>query len=146
MAIKAEQYGRSKGGFYFNDVDAITSDIIGIHSIEVKAGGSVDSIQANYLLADGSTYAAPRHGGRGGHPNSFTLDADEHIFKVEGNVGGVIDQLTFYTINKAGQQRKHGPYGNEYHAGTRFTHEGHIISFYGRAGNLLDCIGFYHQP
>lgn len=141
LAKIAATYGGSRGN-YFSDAEDMIGTIARIHSVTVRAGNQVDSIQVEYILADGSKYMAPRHGGRGGSPNRFTLDANEHIFKVEGKTNNIlVDQLTFHTINEAGRKRSYGPYGKT--GRIPFSYEGHIVSFHGGSGALLDRIGFY---
>ena len=73
--------------------------------LEIKL---IDSIQVTYRLKDGSTFAAPMHGGTGGSEYSFTLASGEKLTRMEGMTNGVlIDMLTFYSnLNNV-----YGPYG-----------------------------------
>lgn len=130
------------GGHSFDDVKNNVR-IIGIHSMIIRAGDQVDSIQVTYRLVDGSTWQAPRRGGGGGSENRIHFAADEHIYKIEGKTNNyIVDQLTFHIIDGNGTTRINGPYGR---TGQQvFSYEGHVVSFHGGAGSLVDRIGFYN--
>ena len=73
---KSDSYGGGGGGAW-DDVNKYNP--VGVRSITIRHGNHVDSLQVTYLLADGSTYMAPKHGGTGGSQSSFTLAQDEMI-------------------------------------------------------------------
>ena len=133
-------YG-GRGGNAFDD-GTNNVRIVGIRTVNIRAGNQVDSIQVDYVLADGSIFKAPLHGGEGGDRYSFTLGSGEYICKVEGKTNHtIVDQLTFHVRNAAGATKTYGPYGKT--GEDRFSKEGKIVAFHGGAGSLLDYIGFY---
>ena len=133
-------YG-GRGGMVFDD-GADNVHIVGIRTVNIRAGDQVDSIQVDYILGDGSTFKAPLRGGLGGDPYSFTLAPDEYIYKVVGKTNNyIVDQLTFHVKNKAGVTKTYGPYGKT--GDTPFSKVGKVVAFHGGAGDLLDRIGFY---
>ena len=140
LAKDPGSYG-GRGGSSFDDgTDNVR--IVGIRTVKIRAGDQVDSIQVDYVISDGSIWSSPRHGGWGGRYNSFTLESDEYIWKVEGKTNKhVVDQLTFHVKNAAGDSKSYGPYGRT--GNTPFSKEGKIVAFHGGAGGLLDRIGFY---
>ncbi len=148
MARQITQSGISGGGGGNSWDDGILTHspaIVGVKSINIHHGNQVDSIQVTYLLADGSTYAAPKHGGSGGSASSFTLAENEMIIRVEGKTNNVlVDQVTFITRTPDGTEHTHGPYGKT--GETPFFVEGYVVGFFGRAGNLLDGLGTYYLP
>ena len=142
---KSDSYGGSGGGAWDDDIRNYSPPIVGVRSITIRHGNQVDSLQVTYLLADGSTYTAPKHGGTGGSQSSFTLAQDEMIIRVEGKTNNtLVDQLTFVTRNSSGNITEYGPYGK---TGQKdFSVEGYVVGFFGRSGNLLDGLGFYYLP
>ena len=61
---------------------------------------------------------------------------------MEGKTNGqLVDQLTFTITSSSGSTRKVGPFGKT--GSTPFSVEGNVVAFFGRAGNLLDNVGFY---
>ena len=142
---KTKLFGGSGGSTWDDDINNHSPPIVGVSSIAVRHGNQVDSLQVTYLLADGNTYAAPKHGGTGGTASSFTLAEDEKIFRVAGKTNNtLVDQLTFFTRNSLGDEMKYGPYGKT--GETPFSVEGNVVGFYGRAGDLLDGLGIYYVP
>ena len=148
MARQIKQSGVSGGGGGSAWDDGVLSHspaIVGVKSINIRHGNQVDAIQVTYLLADGSTYTASKHGGSGGSGSSFTLAANEMIIRVEGKTNHVlVDQVTFITQTPDGNKHTHGPYGKT--GKTRFSIEGYVVGFFGRSGNLLDGLGAYYLP
>lgn len=142
---QSSNYGGSGGRAWDDNIYSHSPTIVGVRKIDIRHGNQVDGLQVTYLLADGSTYTAPRHGGSGGSPSSFTLAEDERIIRIEGKTNNaLVDQLTFITQNAAGEENVYGPYGKT--GRTPFSVEGYVVGFFGRAGNLLDAIGFYFLP
>ena len=137
--------GGNGGSAWDDDILAHSPAIVGVRSIAIRHGNQVDSLQVTYLLADGSSYTASKHGGGGGTPSSFTLAGDERIIRVEGKTNHtLVDQVTFITKNAAGIEKRYGPYGKT--GKTAFSIDGYVVGFYGRAGNLLDALGVYYLP
>ena len=146
MAVKSEIHGGTLGGSPWDDgILTHSPTIVGVHGIAIRHGNQVDSIQVTYLLADGSTYTANRHGGWGGTPSNFTLAEDEIIIRVEGKTNNcLVDQVTFISRKANGIENKYGPYGKT--GQTPFSIDGKVVGFCGRAGNLLDSLGVYYVP
>ena len=137
--------GGSGGSAWDDGILTHSPAIVGVKSVNIRHGNQVDSIQVTYLLADGTTYDAPKHGGSGGSLSSFTLADSEMIIRVEGKTNNVlVDQVTFVTQTADGRQNTHGPYGKT--GQTPYSVEGYIVGFFGRAGNLLDGLGAYYLP
>ena len=141
--ISSPTHGGS-GGTYFNDpISTHSPQIVGIRALRIRRGNQVDSIQATYILEDGATWVAPKHGGSGGSESYIQFDAGEFITRVDGKTNGtLVDQFTFTTEKADGTVRKYGPYGNT--GRTAFSVSGHVIGLLGRSGNLLDAIGFHY--
>ena len=134
MSSHSGSFGGS-GGSKFND------DIVGIRGMKIRHGNQVDSIQVTYILADGTIWEGPRHGGTGGSLSQFTLEEGEKLVKMEGKTNNaLVDQLTFHS-NKG---KKYGPYGKT--GQTSFSVEGELVTFFGSAGNLLDAISVRYNP
>ena len=116
-------------------------DMLKIVGMNIRHGNQVDSIQVVYKIGDGAPFDGPYHGGHGGSSTSFTLEEDEVLTKVEGSTNGVLlDQITFFTS----KGKKYGPYGTP--AREKFSIETkEIVAVFGRAGNLVDGIGFHYK-
>ena len=146
MARKIEKtkvFGGRGGSAWDDGILTHSPAIVGVRSISIRHGNQVDSIQVTYLLADGTTYTAGKHGGRGGSPSSFTLAEDEMITRIEGKTNNVlVDQVTFITKKADGTTKQYGPYGKT--GQTPFSVDGYVVGFHGRAGNLLDGLGVYY--
>ena len=142
--LMSQRIGGS-GGLGFDDgILSHSPTIVGIKEIWIRHGNQVDSLQAKYLLADGSTFVAGKHGGNGGTETHLQFADGERITEVRGDSNGVlVDQLTFVTTTSSGAQKVYGPYGRT--GITPFSVQGEIIGFYGRSGHLLDSVGFYYQ-
>ena len=140
--ISSPTHGGS-GGAHFNDpISTHSPQIVGIRALRIRHGNQVDSIQATYILEDGATWVAPKHGGSGGSESYIQFDAGEFITIVDGKTNGtLVDQFTFTTEKGDGSVRKYGPYGNT--GQTAFSVSGHVIGLLGKSGNLLDAIGFH---
>ena len=145
---KSELTGGSGGMPWEDAILEHSPAIVGVRSIAIRQKFYlwIQSIQVTYLLANGSTYTAAKHGwATGGTLRSFTLEDDEVIIRVEGkaNYKNLVNQLTFIT-RKANSTARYGPYGGW--GTTAFSVEGYVVGFYGRAGALLDAIGVYYLP
>ena len=103
--------------------------LYGIRKVDIRSGNQVDSIQVDYVSCLMVLYSdAPQHGGNGGSLSSFTLEADEYIYKVEGKTNNyIVDQLTFHVKNATGTTKKYGPYGKT--GNNAFSKEGKNCCF-----------------
>jgi hypothetical protein len=115
--------------------------VVGIKSITIRSGSEVDSIQISYLLANGTTFPAPAHGGTGGTANTINFVPSEKIIAIVGRSGSEIDQLSFLTMTGTGQRNTYGPYGGN--GGDQFILNAEVLGIFGRSGSELDALGFY---
>jgi hypothetical protein len=129
------------GGNAFDDTTLWTTRIVGIQSLTIRSGAGVDSIQATYIMADGSVLAAPAHGGSGGSPTTLTFAAGETIINISGSAGEYLGQITITTRTLAGGLNTYGPYGGG--GGNDFVLDGVVTAFCGRSGKYVDAVGFY---
>ena len=140
------------GGTEFDDMEEFSSsNIIGIHSINISSGlGSgffFNSIEVVYVLSNKSLLTVPSHGWP--YNNfSIVLKPEEQIVKVEGKIySDTIEQCTGIgqlTITTMGPDYKHtiyGPFGDQ--GMLSFAFEGQIIAFHGRSNGSLNSIGVY---
>ena len=140
--VKSEGEG-GDGGIEFDDMEEFSSsNIIGIHSINISSGFLVDSIEVVYVLSNKSLLRVPSRGKPSKNPVSIVLKPEEQIVKIEGKVDSeMVGQLTITTVGPNYEQKMYGPFGKK---GTlSFTFEGQIIAFHGRSGDSLDSIGVY---
>jgi jacalin-like lectin domain-containing protein len=129
------------GGDPFDDTTLSSTPIVGIQSLIIRSGRYVDSIQATYLLADGTVLTAPAHGGSGGNPSRINLAAGETIIGISGRAGTLLDQISITTRNVAGTSKIYGPYGGG--GGNDFVLDGVVTGFMGRSGEYVDALAFY---
>jgi hypothetical protein len=109
-----------------------------ISEIRVRAGDSIDGIQAIYVLKDGRAFEGPMHGGGGGSLNVFRLNPGEYITGLSGRYGIYLDSLTIQT-NQRSSQAFGGGGGNRNFTIT--VPQGNMaVSFAGRSGEFLDSI------
>jgi len=110
-----------------------------IAEVIVRAGDTIDAVQAIYVLADGRFVEGEQHGGSGGRRYSFRLDRDEYIIGLAGRFGDTIDSLRIVT-NKRTSQAFGGRGGTrDYRLDVPSGNQ--AIGFAGRAGGTLDAIG-----
>lgn len=142
---KSNRFGGNGGRPFDDNITAYDPAVVGIQAIRIRHGNQVDSIQATYILATGSTFAGGRHGGHGGRETYLQLEAGEEIIEVYGKTNhALVDQISFVTRKADGTVQIYGPFGRT--GETSYSVKGQILGFYGRSGNLLDSIGFYHVP
>lgn len=139
-AFQSPTYGGG-GGDAFDDTSISTMPIVGIQSLTIRSGSYVDSLQATYIMADGTFLPGPAHGGSGGSPTTITFAADETIINVSGRAGSYLDQITITTRTSAGLTNIYGPYGGG--GGNDFVLDGVVTAFFGRSGAFVDQLGFY---
>ena len=116
--------------------------------MRIRSGLLIDSIQAEYILADGTLLLGNRNGGSGGEETVVTFMADEVITEVRGSTNpqmfDLLSQLTFITTNDTGLTTTHGPFGGA--AGSdSFSVQEDVVAFYGLTkSSLIIAIGFYY--
>ncbi len=131
-----------RGGDEFTDF----SPPAGSRVVEVRiyAGDTIDSLQMIYSLPDGRTTAGSKHGGRGGNPNTFRLDADEYITGISGRFGNTVDSLRFHTNRRTSPNYGGRGGSQDYRAEVPSGYQ--AMGFKGRAGNTIDAIGLVYSP
>jgi hypothetical protein len=105
----------------------------------VRAGDTIDGIQAIYVLADGSSMEGAQHGGSGGRRYSFRLDSDEYITGLAGRYGNTIDSLRIVTNKRTSQT--FGGRGGSRDYRLDVPSGNMAIGFAGRSGDTIDAIG-----
>ncbi len=138
------------GGKEFNDEASIA---FGSSVVEVRiwAGSVVDAVQMVLRNSSGVVYELPKHGGGGGNLQVFSLEAGEHVQKIYGKYGSLVDRVHIVT-----DRREIGSAGGN-GGSSEFSFEAsnngqHILGFFGRAGEppggkkvFVDAIGIvYH--
>jgi hypothetical protein len=110
-----------------------------INKIRVRHGTRIDAIGISYELG-GTTTDLPMHGGGGGTPSEFKLDADEDVTAIYGRYGARLDSLVIQT-----NKRTSIPYGGE---GGEVYYQYHVTQglkfagFAGRSGTEVDAMGW----
>jgi hypothetical protein len=110
-----------------------------VAEIRVRAGDSIDAIQAVYLTPDGSYIESAQHGGGGGRLNTFRLDSDEYLVAIAGRCGNTVVSLYFITNKR--QSQVFGGRGGDRDYRLEVPQGNQAIGFIGRAGNTVDAIG-----
>jgi hypothetical protein len=135
--VAVTELAGGRGGREFTD--SPPSPGARILEIQIRAGDTIDAIQAIYLMPDGRTAPGPQHGGRGGNPGVFRLDSDETILGISGRYGNTVDSLRFHTNKRTsplfGGRGGDRDYRIDVPNGSQFA------GFTGRSGNTIDAIG-----
>ena len=144
--VKSEGVG-GDGGTEFDDMEEFSSsNIIGIHSINISSrfleDSTIYSIGVVYVLSNKSLLTVPSRG-RPSNDFSIVFKPEEQIVKVEGKVDSdTIGQLTITTVGPDYKHTIYGPFGD--HGMLSFAFEGQIIAFHGRSSDYeLNQIGVY---
>ena len=128
------------GGVAFDDFSIGIKDME-VKTIVIRSGKMIDSIQVVYRVPGGKdeSKVTDTHGGTGGMLHVLEIDVDngEYVTDVFGRSGRLVDKLWFLT-NKG---RVLGPVGGD--GGVLFHESCRLRGFFGRAGKMLDAIGFY---
>ena len=125
------------------NITSLREQIAGITGLRIHHGINILSIQAEYILANGSTYLAESHGGIGGQEDRIQFSSSEVITEVRGLTDRfLVYQLLFITTDGSGNTRQYGPYGNSQL--TPFSVQEQVIGFYGMSGGIIDSIGFIY--
>ncbi|PWZ17901.1 Salt stress-induced protein [Zea mays] len=117
-----------------------------LHSLTVRAGAAVDSIEFTYTDRGGQRRAAGRWGGLGGNLRTIDLGDAEDVREVSGTYGTFEGATTLTSFRILTSSRAWGPWGVE--NGTRFCITApvgsSIVGFYGRAtSRLVAALGVY---
>lgn len=139
VIVKSRLFG-GDGGAPFNES---ASHITRIERITVHHGQYVHRLEVTYVL-DNEERLSKSFGGAGGEECAEILLADdERICAVGVRCGDYVDSLTFVTyrmFNLVGM-KQYGPYGGTGGRGGTVLSP-NIREFFGRAGSVLDAIGF----
>lgn len=137
--ISVGPWGGNGGDRWYDGVYRGIRQIILVHS------RVIDSINIEYEKDGRSVWS--KHGGIGGtKTDKIQLDYPrESLTSISGYYDNYLTSLTFQSNYK-----KYGPYGVQHGTYFSFPTEGKIVSFHGRSGWYLDCIGVYltnlHAP
>ena len=144
--VASNCFGGNGGDAFSDDVPTHKPEIIGIRAIRISYGDQVNSIQATYRCADGSTWVAPMHGTHGGRESYVQFADNERMQAIVGETDNVlVDQLKFYTLKCDGTQGSYGPFGSVRTGMTSFRLiYFNFLGLLGRAKNHLDSIGVYY--
>jgi hypothetical protein len=115
-----------------------------ISEIRIHCGAFLDSIQAVYILQEGTLFEGPVHGGNGGRSYAFKLDPDEYVTGISGRYGNNIDSIVIITNKRTSQKFGGNGGGNNFKIDVPAGAQG--VGFFGRSGNYLDAIGLAYAP
>ncbi len=145
VAIFTYKFGPfgGRGGYPFNISPPNYSRLL---AVAIRSGSLIDRIQFWYRRSDGTIYTAGA-GGSGGLYYLKYFETGEYIYKVTGLSNGTyVNRLRFYT-RKTGSASTFriltygGPDGNPFYAEVPPGYQ--LFGFWGKAGSLVDNIGFY---
>ncbi|MTV49013.1 jacalin-like lectin domain protein [Heliobacillus mobilis] len=134
MAFKKSPLFGGTGGGYFEDN---LTEIVQLIKVDIYSGTYIDSIRYTFKDVYGNTRDITHGGGGGSLAANIILAEDEYINFVSIKFGNVIDHLELET-NKGRHFYAGGTGG-----GKPVEFSGRISGFYGRAGSLIDAIGFF---
>ena len=139
LIVKSKLFGGA-GGTVFNES---THHITAIERIVIQYSQYVHRLEVTYLLENGGRLEQA-YGSPGGEQSTeILLEPDEKIFAVIVRCGEYVDSLEFVTyrmFNLIGM-KKYGPFGGPGGQASTVLSP-NIREFFGRAGGLLDAIGF----
>jgi hypothetical protein len=139
--LEQTQLAGGRGGQPFADLDIPSG--ARIVEIRVRAGDTIDAIQAIYQLADRSLVEANRYGGGGGRLYSYRFDADEYLVALGGRYGDTVDSL--YIITNKRQSQVFGGRGGDRDFRIEVPSGSQAVGFAGRAGDTVDAIGLVYD-
>lgn len=139
--VRSHFYGMfgGGGGRYSEDPVGIAGSTE-IRQIAIRAGAYIDAISTTYATPGGTVVRS--HGGGGGERHVINFQPGERITGVYGRTGAYLDSIGFFSEDRAGNRRTHGPFGGG-GGGNPFALNRDILSFACRSGGLIDAIGFY---
>jgi hypothetical protein len=139
VIVNSGLFGGS-GGIPF---DEASGQIVGIERLKIHYGQFVDRLEVTYELRDGQRLVRAYGGPPTTEHREIVFADDERICGVTVRSGEYVDSLAFITyrmFNLVGM-RRYGPFGGP--GGQNCTVlSPQIRGFFGRAGSLLDAIGF----
>lgn len=139
LILKSKLLGGA-GGTAFNETD---HHIAGIERILVHYSQYVHRLEVTYVLDNGERLLRAYGSPEGAQSAEIVFADDEKIFAVIVRSGEYVDSLAFVTyrmFNLIGM-KQYGPFGGS--GGQSCTVlSPNIREFFGRAGCLLDAIGF----
>jgi len=139
VIVKSRLFG-GEGGTPFNES---AGHIARIERIVVHYAQFVTGLEVTYKM-ENEERLTKLHGGPGGEMSPEIIFADdERICAIGVRSGQYVDSLTIVTyrmFNLVGM-KQYGPYGGPGGQGVTVLSPG-IREFFGRAGNVLDAIGF----
>ncbi len=139
LIVNSGLFGGS-GGTPFRET---SQEIVGIERIKIYYGQFVDRLEVTYTLRDGQRLSRAYGGEQGSESREIIFADDEHLCGVTVRSGELVDSLAFITYRLFGLSgmRKYGPFGGP--GGQSCTIlSPNIREFFGRAGVLMDAIGF----
>jgi len=139
LILKSRLFG-GDGGVPFKEPP---NHIARIERIIIHYAQYVNGLEVTYIL-DNEERSSKSYGGPGGEEGpEVVLAEDERICAIGVSSGQYVDSLTFVTyrmFNLVGM-KQYGPYGGPGgQSGTVLSPN--IREFFGRAGTVLDAIGF----
>jgi len=139
LILKSRLFG-GDGGMPFKESP---NHIVRIERIIVHYAQYVNRLEVTYIL-DHEERSSKSYGGPGGAESpEIVLADDERICAIGVRSGQYVDSLTFVTyrmFNLVGM-KQYGPYGGSGGQGGTVLSP-NIREFFGRAGTVLDAIGF----
>ncbi len=133
--VRSAQHGGDTGAEFSDNL----TEVCALVRINIRHGEEIDGIQGVWITPYEVESEGVWHGGRGGRLDTFSLDKDEHITRVDGRTSANrVLQLTFFT-NKG---KQYGPYGKG--GGAAFSESNlKVTGFFGRSGDRIDAIGVF---
>lgn len=113
-----------------------------INRLLIRHGDSLDSIQVEYQLLNGSMQLGKMHGGDGGNLTIINLDKQQIIGLECKTQYRYVDQLSLTTKYDDGSTAVYGPFGRL--GSQSYSAYGNVLGFYGRDGALINGIGIYY--
>ena len=153
--IASPLFGNSFGGDPFDDgTMSLIPQVARLNSIRICYGDMVDGIQLIYMLQDNGTFVAYPHGkirdncGKDSNMSKITFKEGETLVHIEGLVQikwRFISQLSLFTSisGSGGPPKLRGKFGRGGTTDIPFSLTGDVRGIFGRAGDLLDSVGFY---
>lgn len=111
--------------------------------IRVRAGDTIDAVQAISQLADGSYAQSTLHGGGGGRLYTFRFDPDEYLVALAGRYGDTVDSLVIITNKR--QSQAFGGRGGDRDYRIEVPQGTQGVGFAGRSGDTVDAIGLIYD-
>ena len=134
------------GGQKFVDVHS-SQVIVGIRSLHIRHSDIINSLQAEYLLSDGSKWQGSIHGSdQEGTLESLQFEDGEEITSMKVLLSGyIVGGLEVKTQKRDGTTKTYQHLGST-GDGRQHVITGRLISFVGRSGSSLIAIGASYIP